>query len=82
MPKSTDEILAELQPIFQEALDQPNLVVTAASNAANTRNWDSIAHIELIEMVQMHFKVHFALGELQDLKEVGDLIRLIQAKSK
>lgn len=82
MPKSPDEILAELQPIFQEALNQPTLTVTPASNATNTKNWDSIAHIELIEMVEMHFKVRFALGELQDLKEVADLIRLIQAKEK
>ncbi len=82
MPKSNDEILTELQPIFQEALNQPTLVVTPNSNAMNTKNWDSIAHIELIEMVEMHFKVRFALGELQDLKEVGDLIKLIQVKEK
>ena len=82
MPKSQEEILTELQPIFEEALNQPGLVVTPASNAMNTKNWDSIAHIELIEMVEMHFKVRFALGELQDLKEVGDLIKLIQAKEK
>ena len=82
MPKSQEEILTELQPIFEEALNQPGLVVTPASNAMNTKNWDSIAHIELIEMVEMHFKVRFALGELQDLKEVGDLIKLIQVKEK
>ncbi len=82
MPKSNEEILAELQPIFQEALAQPDLTVTPKSNAMNTKNWDSIAHIELIEMIEMHFKVRFALGELQDLKEVGDLIALIQTKSK
>lgn len=81
MPKSSEEILSELQPIFQEALNQPHLAVTADSNATNTKNWDSIAHIELIEMVEMHFKVRFALGELQDLKEVGDLIRLIEQKT-
>ena len=80
MPKSADEILDELQPIFEEVLNQPGLIVTPKSNAMNTKNWDSIAHIELIEMVEMHFKVRFALGELQDLKEVSDLIKLIQAK--
>ena len=82
MPKSADDVLEELQPIFQEALNQPNLVVTPKSNAMNTKNWDSIAHIELIEMVEMHFKIRFALGELQDLKEVGDLIKLIEEKAK
>jgi acyl carrier protein len=31
--------------------------------------------------VQSEFKVKFALGELQDLKNVGDLVALIQKKS-
>jgi acyl carrier protein len=32
-------------------------------------------------MVERHFKVKFALGELQDLKEVGDLVALIIEKT-
>ncbi len=82
MPElSPTAVLAELQPIFQEALNEPGLTVTRASNAMNTPNWDSLAHIELIEMVESHFKVRFALGELQDLKEVGDLVDLIVEKA-
>lgn len=82
MPSLTpDGVLAELQPIFQEALDQPDLTVTRKSNALNTPKWDSLAHIELIEMVESHFKVRFGLSELQDLKEVGDLVDLIIEKS-
>jgi acyl carrier protein len=82
MPEvAPDAVLTQLQPIFQEALNNPKLTVTRVSNALNTPNWDSLAHIELIEMVESHFKVRFALGELQDLKEVGDLIDLIVKKS-
>ncbi len=82
MPKlSHEEVLTQLQPVFQEALNEPNLTVTRSSNAMNTPNWDSLAHIELIEMVERHFKVRFALGELEDLKEVGDLIDLVIEKS-
>ena len=78
---SKEDVLAELQPIFREALDSPELTVTHSSNALNTPNWDSLAHIELIEMVESHFKVRFGLGELQDLKEVGDLVDLIIEKA-
>lgn len=82
MPSLTpDRVLAELQPIFEEALNIPGLKVTRNSNAMNTENWDSLAHIELIEMIERHFKVKFALGELQDLKEVGDLVDLILEKA-
>jgi acyl carrier protein len=78
---TSQSVLTELQPIFEEALDQQGLTVTRDSNAMNTPNWDSLAHIALIEMVEMRFKVHFALGELQDLKEVGDLVDLILVKA-
>jgi acyl carrier protein len=77
---SPEDVLEQLQPIFQEVLDQPGLRVTRNSNASNTENWDSLAHIDLIEMVQQRFKVKFALGELQELKEVGDLVDMIVRK--
>ncbi|ADW67221.1 acyl carrier protein [Granulicella tundricola] len=73
---TTDSVLDELQPIFQEALDKPNLTVTLSSNAMNTPDWDSLAHIEIIEMVERHYKIKFGLGELQDLKDVNDLVKL------
>jgi acyl carrier protein len=76
------EILTELQPIFEEILDEPGLRVTFNSSALNTPNWDSLAHIDIIEMVERHFKVKFALTELQDLKEVGDLVALVIKKQR
>jgi acyl carrier protein len=83
MPDLTpDGVLADLQPIFKEALNDPRITVTRESNASNTPNWDSLTHIELIEMVERHYKVRFGLGELQDLKTVGDLVDLTIAKAK
>jgi acyl carrier protein len=79
--QSPDEVLAQLQPIFEEALDQPGLKVTFQSSAANTANWDSLAHIDIIESVERRFHVKFGLGELQDLKNVGELVRLLIRKT-
>jgi len=75
-----EAVLAELQPIFEEVLDHPGLRVTRNSNAWNTSNWDSLAQIDLIEMSERRFAVRFSLVELQDLKEVGDLVDLIIQK--
>jgi acyl carrier protein len=75
-----EAVLTELQPIFEEVLDQPGLTVTRSSSSWNTPNWDSLAHIDLIEMSERHFAVKFSLSELQNLKEVGDLVDLILAK--
>jgi acyl carrier protein len=76
------EVLDRLQPIFRDVLDDDSLVITRDSNAKNTPNWDSLSHINLIDVIQSEFKVKFALGELEAMKEVGDLVDLILKKAK
>jgi acyl carrier protein len=76
-----ETVLAGLQPIFEEVLDEPDIELTRGSNATNTPNWDSLAHLEIIEVVQRRFKVKFSLTDLQKLKNVGDLIDLVLEKS-
>ena len=74
------EILDRLQPLFREVLDSPSLVLTRESNGHNVANWDSLAHITLVSETEREFGVRFALGELEALKNVGDMVDLIQAK--
>lgn len=76
----SETILAQLQPIFQDVLDQPDLLITRESNAQTVEDWDSLAHINLVTAIERHFKVKFALVELQGLKNVGDMVELIRQK--
>ena len=75
-----DAILEQLQPIFRDVLDQPGLVIVRDSNATNVDYWDSLSHINLITAIQRHFMIKFALGELQELKNVGEMVDLIHSK--
>ena len=75
-----DSILEELQSIFRDVLDQPDLILTPESNASTVVDWDSLAHINLVTAVENRYKIKFALGELQDLKNVGDMVDLIKMK--
>ena len=74
------DILNDLQPIFRDVLDEPELEITRASNGHNVRGWDSLAHINLVSAIEQHFGIHLALGELQDLKDVGGMVDLIARK--
>ena len=73
-------ILNDLQPIFHDVLDNPKLVISRQSSALNVPDWDSLAHINLITAVEHEFHVKFSLGELGDLKNVGDMIDLMERK--
>ena len=80
MADGNDTIMSELNVIFQDILDQPELTISRASNASNVEGWDSLAHVNLVTAVQKHFGVKFALGELEELKNVGEMADLIVAK--
>lgn len=75
-----DNVLAELQEIFRDVLDQPDLVITRDSNASTVEDWDSLSHLNLVMAIQQRYKIKFALGELQDLKDVGGMIDLMEEK--
>jgi acyl carrier protein len=77
-----DEILAKLQPIFRDVLDNENLEITPSSNAKTVDGWDSLAHINIVSAIEQEFKIRFALGELQRLNNVGDMIELMKVKLK
>ena len=54
--------------------------MTLETSAADVDEWDSMTHIQIIASIEAKFKVRFALGELQALKNVGDMIVLLEKK--
>lgn len=75
-----DEILLTLTQIIRETLELPDLLITTETSAVDVDEWDSMTHIQLVMAIEKKYKVRFALGELQALKNVGDMIELIQKK--
>jgi acyl carrier protein len=72
--------LDELQPIFRSVFENQSLVVDRTASALSVDGWDSLAHINLIAAIEEHFGVRFALGELEELQCVGDMVDLIERK--
>jgi acyl carrier protein len=77
-----DERLPEVQEIFRDVFDSPELTITRESSAYNVEGWDSLAHIDLVTAIETRYKIRFALGGLEELKNVGDLLDIIDAKMR
>jgi acyl carrier protein len=75
-----DNLLNELQDIFRDVFDRPDLMISRESSASTVDDWDSLTHVNLITAISMKYKIRFALGELEELKNVGDLMDLMRAK--
>ena len=74
------DVLNELQPIFRDVFDDESIVVTNETNASMIEDWDSLSHIRLVIAIEKHFGIKFAFGELQELKNVGEMVDLIKSK--
>jgi acyl carrier protein len=74
------DFLARLQPIFRDIFDRDDLTITRESSAENVDGWDSLTHINLISAIEQEFHIRFALGELETLKNVGEMLDLMHRK--
>jgi acyl carrier protein len=70
------DVLNRLQGIFDEVFLEP-VTVTANLSAKDVPEWDSLLHITLMVAVESAFGVRFRVGEVEALKNVGELADLI-----
>jgi len=78
---SSQDILNTVTSILRDILHQPELVLTEASSSDQVERWDSLAHVNLIISIERHYKIKFSLGEIKQLRNVGEMIQLIAAKT-
>lgn len=72
----------ELQDIFRDVFDDEELDLSEETTAKDIEDWDSFAQIQLIIAIEKHFNVHFQVHEVSALKNVGEMIRLIEESKK
>ncbi len=76
----SEEIYAELTPIFHDLFDDETLVLTPGLSAGDVPEWDSFNHINLIVAVESTFQIKFQTAELESLQSVAQLVALISKK--
>lgn len=75
------QILDALTEIFRDVFDDPGLVLTPEMTAEDIKDWDSVNHINIIVAAEARFNVKFKTAEVEELKNVGELVRLIHDRS-
>ena len=80
--KNKEEILKKISPIFIKIFKNKKLRIKFNSSAKNIKNWDSLAHINIILNIERMFKIKFKVSEIAELKNVGEMVDLIVKKKK
>jgi len=72
--------LNELEPIFRKVFDDDSILLQRETTSDDIEEWDSLTHMNLVVALELSFKIKFALGELQKLRNVGEMLDLINRK--
>ena len=74
-------IKTKVQEVFNDVFERDDLILKDDTTANDVEGWDSLTHIHFILELEKKFGVKFALGELQDLQNIGDAYNLIESKT-
>jgi acyl carrier protein len=75
------ETVEQIQRIFRDVLGRPELRLTENLTAPEVDGWDSFTHISIITAIEKYYGIRFNLGELDQLRNVGDIYTLVERKS-
>lgn len=71
------EIFNKLNEVFSDVFDE-DIVVTDQTTAADIDDWDSLTHITLISEVEDAFDIKLSMKVVLGMKNVGELVDIIQ----
>ena len=73
-------IFDRLTPILRDVFDKDDLVAKPDLNAAQVPGWDSLHNVLLFVALERSFGLRFSATEVASLKNVGQLVELIERK--
>jgi acyl carrier protein len=76
-----DEVIARIEPIFRDLFDEYDGPVTSSLTASDVEQWDSLANVQLMVMVEHAFGTRFSTSDIVELKNLGALAALIVSRS-
>jgi acyl carrier protein len=76
----SSEVYTRLTSLFRNVFDNDEIVASPELTANDVEGWDSLRHVRLMLSVERAFGIKFSAYEVNRLRNVGQLAKLIQDK--
>ena len=74
-------IKTKAEKVFKKTFKDDNLEIYPEMTANDVSKWDSLSHMTLISNIEKEFKTKFSFKEVVGMKNVGDLLHLLEKKA-
>ena len=75
------EAYAGLTELLREVFADDALELHAETTADDIEGWDSFTHLNVIVATETRFGIKLRTNEIEGLKNVGDIVRIIVARA-
>lgn len=75
-----ERIFEMITTVFKRTLRKSDLELTRETTAKDVMEWDSLTHIQLIVAIEKEFKINFTSLEIQNFKNIGDIVDTVYSK--
>ena len=75
-----DLIFERVNKVFQTVFDDETISVNENTTSNDIEDWDSLEHISLIVAIEQELNIKFSMGEVSNMKNVGEMVNIITSK--
>lgn len=75
------DTLTKIADVITDLFDDHTDAVTRETSSADIEDWDSLANIQLVVMIERQFGIQFPTSEIQNFRNVGDLVDAVDRKT-
>lgn len=76
------EVYRTLNELFRELFAEDTIELKPETTAEDIDGWDSFNHLNIVVAVEARFCIKLKTSEIEGMTQVGDMVRLILAKTR
>ncbi|WP_024993594.1 acyl carrier protein [Phocaeicola paurosaccharolyticus] len=73
-----NEILVKVQEIFQDVLDNEEIIINREDSADDIDEYDSLSHIQLVVAIEKEFGIKFLAKDIVSWDNFGEMLDCIE----
>ena len=81
MSNDREGIRTRLNVVFREVFDDETIEIFEAMTAKDIEGWDSLTHIVLVVAVEKEFGITLNAAQVGTLKNVGEMLDLLEGRA-
>jgi acyl carrier protein len=76
----TSTVFDQIRTLASDLFATPPDQISSSSSPETVETWDSVQHLNLVLAVEEKFHLQLSPEEIEEMKTIGDVVKLVEGK--